>query len=69
MFNDHAEIFFLNFSVANMAGNETSNNDLIYFSSFLKHDKGMNGVSNHHLKLQSKKFSRTRDIPNFPTQG
>ena len=27
------------------------------------------GVSNHHLKLQSKKFSRTRDIPNFPTQG
>ena len=27
------------------------------------------GVSNHHLKLQSKKFSRTRDIPNLPTQG
>ena len=27
------------------------------------------GVSNHHLKLQSKRFSRTRDIPNFPTQG
>ena len=27
------------------------------------------GVSNHNLKLQSKKFSRTRDIPNFPTQG
>ena len=27
------------------------------------------GVSKHHLKLQSKKFSRTRGIPNFPTQG
>ena len=27
------------------------------------------GVSNHNLKLQSKKFSRTRDIPNFPAQG
>ena len=27
------------------------------------------GVSNHNLKLQSKKLSRTRDIPNFPTQG
>ena len=26
-------------------------------------------VSNHNLKLQSKKLSRTRDIPNFPTQG
>ena len=23
MFNDHAEIFFLNFSIANMAGNES----------------------------------------------
>ena len=23
----------------------------------------------HNLKLQCKKFSRTRDIPNFPTQG
>ena len=27
------------------------------------------GVSNHYLKLRPKKFSRTRDIPNFPTQG
>ena len=27
------------------------------------------GVSNQNLKLQSKKLSRTRDIPNFPTQG
>ena len=27
------------------------------------------GVSNHNLKLQSKKLSRTRDIPNFPIQG
>ena len=27
------------------------------------------GVFNHNLKLQSKKLSRTRDIPNFPTQG
>ena len=27
------------------------------------------GVSNHNLKLQSKKLSRTRDIPNFLTQG
>ena len=27
------------------------------------------GVSNHNLKLQSEKLSRTRDIPNFPTQG
>ena len=26
------------------------------------------GVSNHNLKLQFKKFRRTRDIPNFPTQ-
>ena len=27
------------------------------------------GVSDHHQKLQSKKFSRMWDIPNFPTQG
>ena len=27
------------------------------------------GVSNHNLKLQSRKLSRTRDNPNFPTQG
>ena len=27
------------------------------------------GVSNHNLNLQCKKLSRTRDIPNFPTQG
>ena len=27
------------------------------------------GVLNHNLKLQSKKFSRARDIPNFPTPG
>ena len=27
------------------------------------------GVLNHNLKLQPKKLSRTRDIPNFPTQG
>ena len=27
------------------------------------------GVSNHNLKLQPKKLSRTGDIPNFPTQG
>ena len=51
----------------------TWNNDLIYFLSFLKHDKGMNRkfmeFLNHNLKLQSTKFSRTRDIPNFPTQG
>ena len=26
-------------------------------------------VSNHHLKLQSKNVSRSRDIWNFPTQG
>ena len=27
------------------------------------------GVLNHNLQLQPKKLSRTRDIPNFPTQG
>ena len=27
------------------------------------------GVSNNNLQLQSKKLSRTRDIPNFSTQG
>ena len=27
------------------------------------------GVLNHNLKLQCKKFSRTRDILNFPTQS
>ena len=27
------------------------------------------GLSNHNLNLQSKKLSRTRDIPNFLTQG
>ena len=26
-------------------------------------------VFNHHLKLKPKKFSRTWDIPNFPSQG
>ena len=26
------------------------------------------GVSNHHLQLQPKKFSRMWDIQNFPTQ-
>ena len=46
-----------------------SNNDLIYFLSFLKHESKAYGVSNYHLKLQSKKFSRTWDIPSFPTQG
>ena len=33
------------------------------------HDSKAYGVSNHNLKLQCKKFSGTRDIPNFPTQG
>ena len=27
------------------------------------------GVLNHNLKLQSMKFSITRDIPSFPVQG
>ena len=33
------------------------------------YDSKAYGVLNHNLKLQCKKFSRTRDIPNFPTQG
>ena len=33
------------------------------------YDSKAYGVSNHNLKLQCKKFNRTRDIRNFPTQG
>ena len=51
----------------------TSNNDLMYFSVISEAWQGYElkayGVLNHNLKLQCKKFSRTRDIPNFPTQG
>ena len=33
------------------------------------YDSKAYGVSNHNLKLQCKKFNRTRDIRDFPTQG
>ena len=51
----------------------TSNNDLMYFLIISKawqgYDSKAYGVSNHNLKLQCKKFNRTRDIQIFPTQG
>ena len=44
-----------------------------WFNVFLDISKALQGyelkASNHHLKLQTKKFSRTRDILNFLAQG
>ena len=42
---------------------------LIISEAWQGYESNAYGVSNHNLKLQSKKLSRTRDIPNFPTQG
>ena len=76
MFNDRADIFFWNFSVANMAENGMQCNFKQWFNVFLiiseawqGYESKAYGVSNHNLKLQSKKLTKTRDIPNFPTQG
>ena len=69
-------MFYLTVSLANMAGNETQGNFKQWFNVFLVISEAWQGyelkaygVSNHHPKLQPKKFSKTRDIPNFPTQG
>ena len=42
---------------------------LIISEAWQGYDSKAYGVSNHNLKLQGKKFNRTRDIRNFPTQG
>ena len=42
---------------------------LIISEAWQRYESKVYGVLNHNLKLQSKKLSRTRDIPNFPTQG
>ena len=42
---------------------------LVISEAWQGYDLKAYGVLNHNLKLQCKKFSRTRDIPNFPTQG
>ena len=42
---------------------------LVIFEAWQGFELKAYGVSKHNLKLQSKKFSRARDIPNFPTQG
>ena len=42
---------------------------LIISEAWQGYDSKAYEVLNHNLKLQCKKFSRTRDIPNFPTQG
>ena len=42
---------------------------LIISEAWQGYDSKAYGVSNHNLKLQCKKFNRTRDIRNFPTQG
>ena len=42
---------------------------LVISEAWQGYDSKAYGVLNHNLKLQCKKFSRTRDIPNFPTQG
>ena len=42
---------------------------LIISEAWQGYDSKAYGVSNHNLKLQCKKFNRTRDIQNFPTQG
>ena len=51
----------------------TSNNEfnifLIISEAWQGYESKTYGVSNHHLNLQSKNFSRSRDIRNFPTQG
>ena len=64
IFNDRAEIFFLNFSVANMPGNamqwelQTMIECIFHpIWSMTRFDLKACEVSNHHLKLQSKKFS------------
>ena len=43
--------------------------DALVSEAWQSYESKAYGVSNHHLKLESKKFSRTRDIPNFQTQG
>ena len=67
---------FLKFSVANMAEIEHNANFKQWFNVFLITSEASPGyeskayrVSNHNLKLQSKKLNRTRNICNFPTQG
>ena len=42
---------------------------LIISDAWQGYDSKAYGVSNHNLKLQCKKFNRTRDIRIFPTQG
>ena len=42
---------------------------LIISAVWQGYDSKAYGVLNHNLKLQCKKFNRTRDIQNFPTQG
>ena len=42
---------------------------LVISEAWQGYDSKAYGVLNHNLKLQCKKFSRTRDIQNFPTQG
>ena len=42
---------------------------LIISEAWQGYDSEAYGVLNHNLKLQCKKFNRTRDIQNFPTQG
>ena len=42
---------------------------LVIFEAWQGYELKAYGVSNCNLKLQSKKFSRTRDIHNFSTQG
>ena len=51
-------------------------NNYVIFNAFLVISEASQGyeskallVFNHHSQLQPKKLSRTRDIPNFPTQG
>ena len=71
------KFFSLTFSIANMAGKwKHKGNFRQWFNVFLVISEAWQGyeskayvVSNHHLKLQPKKFSRTRDIWHFPTQG
>ena len=69
-------MFFWNFSVANMADIEHNANFKQWFNVFLViseawqgYESKAYGILNHNLRLQCKKFSRTRDIWNFPTQG
>ena len=75
-FNDHAENFCFTFPLQIWHKMKHKGNFKQWFNVFLAISEAWQGyelkawvVLNHHPQLRPKKFIRTRDIPNFPTQG